>query len=192
MLKNTLKFFKTQKPAPVKQADKRLPGEELIYVAKDGSKYYGRKNPLSLDGTRGVLLLGKLREIDQCQTFEEFLAGLNQLADRMHQLGPNQKSYLETQQALLTYIARQHEITSRVMTSDLELTACNLIYRHEDEPREYSAEWTKKKFELWNADPDIKYFFLAAFLRSYKNLSKESPESVKAYLQARELKQMKK
>ena len=187
MLKNTLK-----RALRFLKRDKRLPGEELIYVAKDGSKYYGRKNPLSLHGTRGLLLTGKLREIDQCQTFEEFLGGLNQLSEEAHQLGPNQKSYFTFQQKLLFYIARQHEITSRVMTNDLELTACNLMFRHEDEPYEYSAEWTKKKFELWNADPDIKYFFLSVFLRIYKNLSKESSESVKAYLQARELEKMKK
>ena len=191
MLKKTLNFFK-KKTEPIAPKDKRLPGEELIYTDKTGVNYYSFKNPLSLDGTRGLLLLGKLAEIDQCQSYSEFLTGLNLLADRMHKLGPNQKSYLETQQALLTYIARQHQITSRVMTADLELTACNLIFRHEDEPKEYSAEWAKIKFELWKADPDIKYFFLSVFLRIYKGLSKESPESVKAYLQARELKEMKK
>ena len=190
-MRKILNFFKKPEPvAPTEPAPEKpiYDGETLIYTAKDGTKYYACP-PEKLDNSRKVLLNIKLQEIDFGISGKELLAGLEQLEKDLTSLGPG-KDYHEFRLKMLRFLANAAERTSRILNGDFELAACGLLFRHEDEPFAYSGFWARRKFKLWEEDEETKYFFLALFLREFRNLPKASPESVREYLQSQELKNL--
>ena len=185
---NIRKFFtKEQKPEPVAEPEKPIyAGEVLVYTDKTGAKYYACP-PDKLHNVRKNLLNIQLQQVDFGISGAEFIAGLENLERDLTKLGSGAKDYHEFRLKMTRFLANTIERTGRILNGSLELTACALIFRHEDEPWEYSGMWAQRKFKMWEQDEDAKYFFLALFLREFRNLSKASPESVKEYLQTQEL-----
>lgn len=168
-------FFPKTEPKPSTE------NQILIHTAVDGTKYYTWQAH-AMPNDRLIILRGKLIEMDLGMDFDSILASLRQLRNQAWSLKPTAQSIDVFSTNFNRTLQNIEERTVRILNGAPELTACALLYRHEDEPINFSPDWMQKKLAFWQSDPETKFFFLALFLSTWRQLNDITPEMVKEYV----------
>jgi hypothetical protein len=176
-------FFSAEKSEPKPSTENQI----LIHTASDGTKYYTWQAH-AIPNDRLVILRGKLIEMDLGMDFETILASLRQLRNQAWTLKPTAQSIDVFSTNFNRTLQNIEERTVRILNGAPELTACALLYRHEDEPLNFSPDWMQTKLAIWAADTETKFFFLAHLLNTWRQLQDITPEIVMEYVTSKNLK----
>ncbi len=152
---------------------KKYDGRKFAYTDNAGNNYYTREIA-SYHGSRRVALQAIIDQMGRGIDNETLVKLLSEASDHIMAGRKEQAIY-----ALGNIKARTADVTN----NSLLYRAALLCVLHEEEPEEYSAQWSAMKDAIWQKDEDARFFFMRWCLESFQGFQVSSDDAFRLAMQ---------
>lgn len=148
---------------------------QVIKISKDGTKFYGFIDPLTIPVLRGLAAEKAKRFVDMMIT-ERSLRDLIRQCKVEAGSGDVIKAFsiIQEIETRLDFISEENSL--------LDLSSVYFLLQDED-PSVPSNSMNQRKHAIFNSDPDVKGFFLRIALSIVKRFSEKPEEDILNYLE---------